>query len=146
MPEAELVAFEAQHGIRLPSGYRRFLAELGWGGGIWRPGDFQWPPFHWHDDEYLRNPNTLPDLAVGTMHPWRAVCGPQNPYDGMLTIEIGCEPLTSIQLCVNGLTFGKLWRFEYAHEALGEFLAFYESCVDDGLLGKGWTDFRTEPA
>jgi HEAT repeat protein len=146
LAEAELAAFEAKHGIRLPSDYRAFMTHAGNGGGGPYYGIYrldQWEDFAgWVLDERPADFLARPCLLYPGMKrtpDWADRFGDASPYQG--TLSLGTQGCTyAMQLIVTGAYAG---RVVYV-DANGQppyvvretnFLAWYERWLDELLQG-----------
>lgn len=120
LSELELLAFEAKHGVALPSGYRSFLMEVGNGveglAGLFQLGC-------WHDE-------ALPDSILARVaeefdgDEAEACYEVEESLPGLLPIaDAGCSSCFS--LVVNGEAAGQVW---YDNRVDGSYL---EPVVDD---------------
>lgn len=152
--EAELQAFEREHGIRLPEDYRAFLGYAGNGGpGHGGAGPYYgiYPLEKWNDfadwvvedraSDFLARPCPLqPDM---TPEDWARGFGPGSPYQGTLSLgTMGCSGM--MQLVVTGRFAGRVVYVDadgnppyMVHEP--DFLSWYERWLDE-LLGGYKTD------
>ncbi|MEV4973670.1 HEAT repeat domain-containing protein [Streptomyces scopuliridis] len=147
LPESRVAAFEAEHGIVLPEGYRRFVTDVGDGGagpayGLLSLAD----TYDTVSDSFaghLREPSPfVPDTLYGYDW-WDGFWGPDDrpdPLQGTLAIvHHGCTSYT--QLVVTGPGRGRLVNVDlngvpapYVLED-PDFLAWYERWLDELLAG-----------
>lgn len=154
--EAEVAAFEAEHGVRLPSAYRAFLIHAGNGGagpyyGIDRLDKLarfaDWVRVH-RSADFLARPCPLRpglDRSPG----WADRLGAALPYQGML--EIGTRGCTyEMRLIVTGACAGMVAYVDtngsppyVVREP--DFLAWYERWLDELLAGYSIHSFGFGP-
>ncbi|KAB8145828.1 SMI1/KNR4 family protein [Chloroflexia bacterium SDU3-3] len=126
LPEADALAFEQQHGIRLPEGYRRFLTEIGDGGagpyyGLERLQDSLFLDLDRKIEQAYGDPSK-PFLLTsrwnmdydGDDDDAQAYAAFEEEYyqparvDGLLRIcNFGCG--VALNLVVNGAEYGNMW-------------------------------------
>lgn len=147
LPEAAVAAFEAEHGIVLPEGYRRFIVELGDGGA---GPSYGLLPLA---DAYAEVSDSFPGhlaepspFVAGELYAddwWDGFWGPDDrpdPTQGTLAIvHHGCTSYT--HLVVSGPGRGRLVNVElhgvpapYVLED-EDFLSWYERWLDELLAG-----------
>lgn len=147
LAEAEVQAFEAEHGIRLPEDYRAFLIHAGNGGagpiyGLYsldECNDFaDWVGADVQADFLIRPCPLSPDIPITP--DWRERFGDTSPYQGSLTLgSRGCTYET--QLIVSGPYAGRVIYVDADENAPPyfvrepDFLAWYERWLDELLLG-----------
>lgn len=154
LSEEDLLAFESEHGIRLPEEYRCFLALVGNGGA--GPGYGLRPLARWSEADVgtLSKPFLMPvdavwDRAEGEDVWLQELGGPDwedeynrgawSPFDGLLTLfHHGCSGYT--MLVVTGPGRGRMC---VVYELLPpqwidarDFFAYYESWLDQVLASR----------
>lgn len=141
LAEADVAAFEAEHGVTLPDEYRRFVTELGDGGagpsyGLQTlRGSFDWDE---SPDGFLTAPS---HFAAGVAYPvgtWSEDL--DQPRQGSLAVvHHGCSDFT--QLVVTGPGRGRLVNINldgWGRPVVAEdrdFLSWYERWLDELLAG-----------
>lgn len=151
LPESSVAAFEAEHGIALPEGYRRFVVELGDGGagpgyGLLTLADAY---AEVSDSGGLAEPSPFTPGKRYSPDWWDGFCGPDestDPLQGTLAVvHHGCTSYT--QLVVSGPGRGRLVNADlngvpppYVLED-EDFLSWYERWLDELLAGYDVTWF-----
>ncbi|MFK7987645.1 MAG: HEAT repeat domain-containing protein [Sandaracinaceae bacterium] len=139
-----LALFEAQHHVRVPSGYRRFLRELGEGGAGPGWGLVTLPS--WADawSDYGEPDPLSPSRAValpdaGVLDPARLA----TQLRGFITLaDQGAERWWLLE--VSGPEAGRVWRWESLESLPRPFAAFaewYERWLDESIAGLDDTSF-----
>ncbi|GGU95268.1 hypothetical protein GCM10010502_56330 [Kitasatospora aureofaciens] len=150
LTERQVSAFEAQHGVRLPAAYRRFLTEVGHDGA--GPHYGLLPLTDWNVDGstatgHLARPFPVePAVRVGQDW-WQRLGRPRPPFSGTMAITSqGCSYLTA--LVVTGPARGRVVNIDLDPERElffspdTDFLAWYERWLDetaDGLDTGGFS-------
>ena len=153
LAESSVAAFEAEHGIVLPEGYRRFIVELGDGGagpsyGLLTLTD----AYETVSDSFAGHLVEPSPFVPGTRYArdwWDRFWGPDDrpdPLQGTLAVvHHGCSSYT--QLVVSGPGRGRLVNVDlngvpapYVLED-ADFLSWYERWLDELLVGYDVTWF-----
>lgn len=146
LSEAEVAAFEAEHGIRIPEEYRRFLREAGHGGA----GPFyglmplsEWDVATMDDDVpgWMARPSPLvPEMPDEPGWEDALECAEEEIYQGTLALaEQGCSGYAV--LVVTGPHRGRVAYIHLEHAfapyfpRYPSFLAWYEAWLDETLWG-----------
>jgi HEAT repeats/SMI1 / KNR4 family (SUKH-1) len=146
LSEADVAAFEAAHGIRIPEEYRRFLREAGHGGA----GPFyglmplsEWDLATMYDDVpgWMARPSPLvPEMPDELGWEDALECAEEEIYQGTLALaEQGCSGYAV--LVVTGPHRGRVAYIHLEHAfaphfpRYPNFLAWYEAWLDETLWG-----------
>ncbi|WP_424705659.1 HEAT repeat domain-containing protein [Kitasatospora acidiphila] len=151
LSEYQVSAFEAQHRVRLPTGYRRFLTEVGHRGagphyGLLPLWDWDQAVLRRRLPDHLARPfPVLPDVPVDRDW-WQRIGKPKDPFTGAMAITSqGCSYLTL--LVVSGPARGRIVNVDLDPDQPlffspdTDFLAWYERWLDetaDGLDTSGF--------
>ncbi len=143
LTEAEVAAFETEHAIELPEGYRRFLLEAGNGGAGPYYGIVPLADWNWTVDSDLANYLARPSVLRPNLPPtddWEAALGCDwgEFFQGTMTIvECGCTMY--LNLVVSGPHRGRVvfvnteMNDPPCFDAPREFLIWYECWLDEML-------------